>query len=324
MGCLKLSQLENDFEPEFSFVENQNDDENSAVNFYPYGLTMNSYSNVTNDISKYKYQGKERDQETGYDNFGARFYDNALARFMQVDPLTELLEHTTPFQAMGNNPTLRIDPDGKLDIINPYNQVVSNQKLITALEKFNDYIAEFSGLHSSEFTIKITGGDRYYDYSDPKSTTTVTTFLVNKNEDVETGTITEPKVKSKSNGKWIENSHPLTDHAQENGARGIDVQISENISQDVIKKAIKAAGLRITPEKAYKDGHRHIKLPRSKKNNSKFSKGKNYRPKFQRTSKYPSHTPFSDDLNGWNSSYIPASGFGYQARWSGDDGMRNK
>ena len=78
MGCLKLSQLENDFEPEFSFVENQNGDENSAVNFYPYGLTMNSYSNVSNDIDKYKYQGKERDVETGYDYFEARLYDAAI------------------------------------------------------------------------------------------------------------------------------------------------------------------------------------------------------------------------------------------------------
>ena len=35
----------------------------------------------------YKFTGKERDAESGLDNFGARYYASGLGRFMSPDPL---------------------------------------------------------------------------------------------------------------------------------------------------------------------------------------------------------------------------------------------
>jgi len=41
------------------------------------------------DSSIYKFTGKERDVESNYDYFGARYYDARIGRWGQVDPLLE-------------------------------------------------------------------------------------------------------------------------------------------------------------------------------------------------------------------------------------------
>jgi RHS repeat-associated protein len=74
---------------------------------------MTSSSSTSPDIDKFKYQGKERDQETGYDYFGGRYHDAALGRFMQIDPMAENYYFMNSYMSMGNNPLLLVDPDGR-------------------------------------------------------------------------------------------------------------------------------------------------------------------------------------------------------------------
>src|SRR5262249_37169083 len=50
--------------------------------YYPWGGELQF---VNNDSNHYKFTGKERDSETGLDYFGARYYSNALARFVSAD-----------------------------------------------------------------------------------------------------------------------------------------------------------------------------------------------------------------------------------------------
>jgi len=75
-----------------------------------------SFQSTTDEQNKFKYQGKERDLETGYDYFEARYYDSAIGRFLQVDPLADQRYYINPYQAMGNNPITGIDPTGMLDL----------------------------------------------------------------------------------------------------------------------------------------------------------------------------------------------------------------
>ena len=46
-------------------------------------------------------------------DFGARFYDSRVARWFSLDPLKHLFVSESPFVAMGNNPIIYIDEDGK-------------------------------------------------------------------------------------------------------------------------------------------------------------------------------------------------------------------
>jgi RHS repeat-associated protein len=87
----------------------------SAKTYYPFGLEIKRSGQIhqgSNDLNKFSFQGKERDQETGYDYFEARFYDPAIARFMQVDPLAEKFVHNSSFVSMNNNPISTVDPTG--------------------------------------------------------------------------------------------------------------------------------------------------------------------------------------------------------------------
>jgi RHS repeat-associated protein len=63
---------------------------------------------------QYKYNGKEYQDELGlamYD-YGARNYDPAIGRWMNIDPLAEFYYNHTPYNYVGSNPIIRTDPDG--------------------------------------------------------------------------------------------------------------------------------------------------------------------------------------------------------------------
>jgi len=52
--------------------------------FYPFGGERPPYTNTCAQ-NNYKFEGKERDIETGNDDFGARYYSNRFGRWLSVD-----------------------------------------------------------------------------------------------------------------------------------------------------------------------------------------------------------------------------------------------
>ncbi|RTY77504.1 RHS repeat-associated core domain-containing protein [Flavobacterium sp. LS1P28] len=86
-------------------------------NYYPFGLKHAGYGNTissTNGALKYKYNGKELQDELGLNfyDYGARNYDPAIGRWMNVDPLAEKMLNWSAYSYAFNNPMRFTDPTG--------------------------------------------------------------------------------------------------------------------------------------------------------------------------------------------------------------------
>ena len=96
----------------------------------PFGEQFIDQRQTGHDI-RFKFTGKERDAETGFDYFGARYYDSGLsvwfaqppklhslhkkdtaAKRRWVDPLADKYLSTSPFMYVLGNPIAFIDPTG--------------------------------------------------------------------------------------------------------------------------------------------------------------------------------------------------------------------
>ena len=63
---------------------------------------------------RFTFTGKERDAETGYSYFGARYYDSDLSGlFLSVDPMADKYPSISPYAYCAWNPLKLVDPDGK-------------------------------------------------------------------------------------------------------------------------------------------------------------------------------------------------------------------
>ena len=72
------------------------------------------YNTKTVSKSIHTFTGKERDSETGFSYFGARYYDSdILTGWLSVDPLADKYPSLSPYASCAWNPVRLVDPDGR-------------------------------------------------------------------------------------------------------------------------------------------------------------------------------------------------------------------
>ncbi len=88
----------------------------SYYNYYPFGEQMPGSSPQMNfagsSDGRYKFTGKEQDPETGYDYFGARYYDSWRGQWLSVDPMTSVYPGWSPYAYGFDNPIRFVDIGG--------------------------------------------------------------------------------------------------------------------------------------------------------------------------------------------------------------------
>jgi RHS repeat-associated protein len=83
----------------------------------PWGENLeNQYAkSYTSFSSRFRFNGKEWDEETGNFYYGARYYDPKVSVWLSVDPLSSEAPGWTPYRFCFNNPVMITDPTGLLE-----------------------------------------------------------------------------------------------------------------------------------------------------------------------------------------------------------------
>lgn len=80
----------------------------------PWGENLENQfaKNYTSFSSRFRFNGKEWDEETGNYYYGARYYDPKISVWLSVDPMSSRDPGLTPYHYVKNNPVNLIDPTG--------------------------------------------------------------------------------------------------------------------------------------------------------------------------------------------------------------------
>ena len=84
--------------------------------YYPFGLTFNSYRRENSLVNNYLNNGKELQKDLGlnWEDYGQRMYDPALGRWWVADPMASKMPAWSTYAFCFNNPLKFVDLDGAI------------------------------------------------------------------------------------------------------------------------------------------------------------------------------------------------------------------
>ncbi|MCW5921686.1 MAG: RHS repeat-associated core domain-containing protein [Saprospiraceae bacterium] len=175
------------------------------MHYYPFGMLMEGIGTAAVTVNKYKYNGKELNDDLGlnWSDYGARWYDPAVCRWWSVDPLAEMALNWTPYRYGFNNPVLFFDQFGAFETKKEAKEYAKEHGIKTGWFSNNKIVKQSDGSYSIDN--KNEGSSTY---NDATFGGVVTAALV-------TATKLEPSESSTSNGSsgsngWLTNATVAT------------------------------------------------------------------------------------------------------------------
>ncbi len=111
-----------------------------AHDYYPFGLEMPERSFISGEQNKELFTGKERDTETNWDYFGARYYDASIGRWLSVDPLAEKFAQWSSYNYALDNPMIFFDPTGMVVVFANEDILAQHKAFYDQRDEKGDYI----------------------------------------------------------------------------------------------------------------------------------------------------------------------------------------
>jgi len=104
-----------------AFLTDAAGDPTQHLQYMPFGESFIEQRSITSYYTPYTFSAKERDTETGYSYFGARYYDADISVWLSVDPMADKYPSMSAYMYCAGNPVILVDPDGR-EIIIPYKE----------------------------------------------------------------------------------------------------------------------------------------------------------------------------------------------------------
>jgi RHS repeat-associated protein len=104
------------------------------LQYLPFGETFVDQQNGYD--SRYTFSAKEKDDETQYSYFGARYYDSDLSVWLSIDRFADKYPNLSPYNYCAWNPIKYIDPTG--DTIGVTDKLRNNKNAYEGYLKFMD------------------------------------------------------------------------------------------------------------------------------------------------------------------------------------------
>jgi RHS repeat-associated protein len=159
-----------------AFLTDASGDPTQHLQYMPFGETFVEQRSTTSYYTPYTFSAKERDTETGYSYFGARYYDADISVWLSVDPMADKYPSMSAYMYCAGNPVMLVDPDG-MQLDEP-----STQQVITVYT----YVGLINGYHVHEIKETVIAR-KFTNTSDTErkveQTTTTTTTTMWKGED---------------------------------------------------------------------------------------------------------------------------------------------
>ncbi|UOX34834.1 hypothetical protein LXD69_04820 [Flavobacterium sediminilitoris] len=152
----------------YTYINNSNIIDTDEIveenQYYPFGLKHETHN--SSNAYQYKFNGKELQTELGLNlyDYGARNYDPAIGRWMNMDNMSEKYFTSSPYVYAGNIPTKFVDYDGNDFGISFQNGVITvtqvwyNDGKSNTKDLLNKAI-EYLNNQSGKYGVKTDNGD---------------------------------------------------------------------------------------------------------------------------------------------------------------------
>ena len=138
------------------------------IHYAPYGEFIDNQQTINYD-ERYKFTGKERDAESGYDYFGARYYASPFSFWLSVDTLADKYPAISPYAYCTWNPIKFVDPDGNSVVVD------DDGKIINISDDDDIFIYHYSNSSNEQNNSNLErvglmlGGNDFYEYLQQKN-----------------------------------------------------------------------------------------------------------------------------------------------------------